>query len=144
MSRSKAAALEEAPMRADDWWAAASTPTPPHHIVHRERLRQRAHLGLAALPDYELLELFLFRSLPQGDVKPLAKALLERFGGLAGVLSARPDDLRTVKGVGASVALDLKLLHEATLRIGLGEMARRPVISSWSALLAYARTALAH
>src|SRR5581483_2905115 len=82
MSRRRAAALEEAPMRADDWWAAASKPTPAHHIGHRERLRQRAHLGLAALPDYELLELFLFRSLPQGDVKPLAKALLDRFGGL--------------------------------------------------------------
>src|SRR6185312_16742537 len=118
MSRSKAAALEEAPMRADDWWAAASKPTPPHHIGHRERLRQRAHLGIAALPDYELLELFLFRSLPQGDVKPLAKALLDRFGGLAAVLGAEPEALKTVKGVGASVALDLKLLHEATLRVG--------------------------
>src|SRR5215472_7511383 len=113
MSRSRAAALEEAPMRADDWWAAASKPTPPHHIGHRERLRQRAHLGLAALPDYEMLELFLFRSLPQGDVKPLAKALLDRFGGLAGVLAARPEDLRGVKGVGPAVALDLKLLHQA-------------------------------
>ena len=52
-------------MRADDWWAAASKPTPPHHLGHRERLRERAHRGLAALPDYELLELFLFRCLPQ-------------------------------------------------------------------------------
>jgi len=144
MSRTRAAALEEAPMRADDWWAAASKPTPPHHIGHRERLRQRAHLGLAALPDYELLELFLFRSLPQGDVKPLAKALLDRFGGLSAVLGADVEALKTVKGVGASVALDLKLLHEATLRVGRAEVARRPVISSWSALLAYTKAALAH
>jgi DNA repair protein RadC len=144
MSRSKAAALEEAPMRADDWWAAASKPASPHHIGHRERLRQRAHMGLAALPDYELLELFLFRSLPQGDVKPLAKALLDRFGGLGAVLGADPEALKTVKGVGASVALDLKLLQEATLRVGRAEVARRPVISSWSALVTYTKTALAH
>ncbi len=116
----------------------------PHHLGHRERLRDRAKQGLGALPDYELLELLLFRSLPQGDVKPLAKALLDRFGGIAGVLSARTAELNTVKGVGPSVALDLKLMHEATLRIGLGEVQKRTVITSWSALLAYVQAALAH
>ncbi len=117
----------------------------PHHLGHRERLRRRARMGgLGALPDYELLELCLYRSIPRADVKPLAKALLRRFGGLAGVLSAPIGDLRAVAGVGESVALDLKLMHEATLRIGKGQMAKRPVISSWSALLAYVRTALAH
>ena len=90
------------------------------------------------------LELFLFRSLPQGDVKPLAKALLERFGGLAAVLAADVEALKTVKGVGAAVALDLKLLQEASLRIGRAEVTKRPVISSWSALLAYTKAALAH
>ena len=77
-------------------------------------------------------------------MKPLAKALLTRFGGLAGVLSAPLADLRAVPGVGEAVALDLKLMHEATLRIGKDALAKRPVISSWSALLAYVRTALAH
>src|SRR5580692_664816 len=71
----------------------------PHHHGHRERLRARAAQGLGPLPDYELLELLLFRSLPQGDVKPLAKTLLTRFGTLAGVLSARMDELKTIKGV---------------------------------------------
>ena len=137
-------AVEEAPLNADAWWAASSAQPPAHHLGHRERLRQRARHGLAALPDYELLELYLFRSLPQGDVKPLAKALLERFEGLAGVLCAGPEALRQVKGVGPSVALDLKLLHEATLRIGREAVAKRPVISSWSALLAYVKSALAH
>src|SRR3984957_583533 len=137
-------ALQESPLRADEWWAASSKVEAPHHLGHRERLRHRAAQGLGAMPDYELLELFLFRSLPQGDVKPLAKALLGRFGGLAGVLGAPAEALKTVKGVGASVALDLKLLQEAALRIGRGEVARRPVISSWSALLAYVKTALAH
>ncbi len=131
-------------MNADAWWAASSAAAPPHHLGHRERLRRRAQQGIAALPDYELLELFLFRSLPQGDVKPLAKALIERFEGLAGVLCAAPEALRQVKGVGPSVALDIKLLHEATLRISRAAVARRPVISSWSALLAYVKTALAH
>ena len=60
----------------------------PHFHGHRERLRARAGRELAALPDYELLELQLFRSIPRGDVKPLAKALLTRFGSLAGVLTA--------------------------------------------------------
>jgi DNA repair protein RadC len=116
----------------------------PHHLGHRERLRDRAKASLSALPDYELLELFLFRSLPQGDVKPLAKALLARFGSLAGVLAQSAETLQTIKGVGRSVALDLGLLHEIQLRIGRDEVAKRPVISSWSALLAYAKAALAH
>jgi DNA repair protein RadC len=117
----------------------------PHHLGHRDRLRRRARAGgLGALPDYELLELCLYRSIPRADVKPLAKALLSRFGGLAGVLAAPLGDLRAVPGVGEAVALDLKLMHEATLRIGRGALAKRPVISSWSALLAYVRAALAH
>jgi DNA repair protein RadC len=101
-------------------------------------------LGFAALPDYELLELILARSLPRGDVKPMAKALIARFGGLAGVFGAGIEELKGVKGVGAAVALDLKLVHEATLRMGRGEVSKRPVISSWSALLAYVRAAMAH
>jgi len=118
---------------------------PPHYVGHRDRLRERATAGgLAALPDYEVLELFLFRSIPRGDVKPLAKQLLARFGSLGGVLGATPEELRTVKGVGEAVALDLKLLHEAALRMGREQVVRRPVISSWSALLAYVKTALAH
>ncbi len=120
-------------------------PTVPTNAGHRERLRDRALKGgLGALPDYELLELYLFRSIPQRDVKPLAKALLARFGDLAGVMAARVEDLRTVKGVGDSVALDLKLLHEATLRAARQPMSKRTVIASWSALLAYVRVALAN
>jgi DNA repair protein RadC len=116
----------------------------PHQHGHRERLRERAKAGgLDALPDYELLELYLFRAIPQKDVKPLAKALLARFGGLAGVLGATAEELRTVGGVGPGAALDLKLLHEAALRLGRGEVKRRAVISSWSALLAYAKVAMA-
>jgi DNA repair protein RadC len=116
----------------------------PDQLGHRGRLRQRAAISLAALPDYEVLELMLARSIPRGDVKPIAKALLARFGSLAAVFGAGVEELKRVPGVGQAAALDLKLVHEATLRIGRGEAARRPVISSWSALLAYAKVAMAH
>ena len=108
---------------------------------------------MAALPDYELLELFLFRSIPQRDVKPLAKALLSRFGSLEAVLASEEAQLRTIVApdshgrplkVGPETALDLKLLHEAALRMGRESVKTRPVISSWSALLSYVRLALAH
>ncbi|WP_375268862.1 DNA repair protein RadC [Phenylobacterium sp.] len=126
-------------------WAAATPAPKPHHLGHRERLRSRAATGgIEALPDYELLELYLFRSIPRGDVKPLAKALLTRFGSLAAVLGASVAELRTVKGVGEAVALDLKLLHHATLRVGRESVAKRTVITSWSQLLAYVKVALAH
>jgi DNA repair protein RadC len=122
---------------------APAKPASPH-AGHRERLRTRAAISFAALPDYELLELLLARSIPRGDVKPIAKALLARFGGLAGALGATIEELTTIKGVGPSVALDLKLLQEATLRMGAGEVRKRTVISSWTALLAYVRVAMAH
>ena len=126
----------------------------PHHAGHRERLRERARgAGIHHLPDYELLELFLFRSQPQGDVKPIAKALLSRFGSLPAVLAASVEDLMTVraedsrgrsKGVGAETALDLAALHEVSRRVTKEEANKRTVITSWTALLAYVRLSLQH
>jgi len=139
-------AVEDVAAQPDLWLVARRAPEPAaHYVGHRERLRARALAGgLSALPDYELLELHLFRSVPRGDVKPLAKQLLARFGSLGAVLGATAEELRTVKGVGEALALDLKLLHEAALRTARESVAKRPVISSWSALLAYVKTALAH
>ena len=139
-------AVEDASAQPDLWVVPVSgRRETPHYVGHRDRLRERALAGgLAALPDYEILELHLFRSIPRGDVKPLAKQLLARFGSLAAVLGATPDELKTVKGVGDALALDLKLLHEAALRTARDAVGKRPVISSWSALLAYVKTALAH
>jgi DNA repair protein RadC len=139
-------AVRDAAAQPDLWLAAKRGRKPaPHYAGHRERLRERAlGGGLDALPDYELLELFLFRSIPKRDVKPLAKRLLARFGSLSAVLGATPEELRTVNGVGDTVALDLRLLHEAGLRAQREQVAGRPVISSWSSLMAYVKTALAY
>ncbi|PZQ65344.1 MAG: hypothetical protein DI570_01970, partial [Phenylobacterium zucineum] len=137
--------VEDAAPQPDLWAGRAVRPPAPHYAGHRERLRDRASAGgLAALPDYEVLELLLFRSIPRGDVKPLAKQLLARFGSLGGVLGATAEELRTVAGIGEAAALDLKLLHEAGLRTAREQVAKRPVISSWGALLAYVKAALAH
>ena len=137
--------LGEAPQ--PDLWSVAP-PKPrtarPNYHGHRDRLRERAATALTDLPDYELLEMQLFRSIPRGDVKSLAKALMARFGSLAGVLAASPAELKTVAGVGEAVTLDLKLLQEMTLRIGRQAVAKRTVITSWSQLLGYVKIALAH
>src|SRR6201996_552213 len=118
-------AVEDALPQPDLWAAPAraakakTAPDKPHYLGHRERLRDRAtDAGLAALPDYELLELYLFRAIPRGDVKPLAKQLLARFGSLGGVMGATVEELKSVKGVGEAAALDLKLAHEAAVRLG--------------------------
>lgn len=127
---------------------------PPRHAGHRERLRERAALGgIGALPDYELLELLLFRSIPYKDTKPLAKDLLARFGGLEGIGAASHEAIedqvaRTMgwKGGKASraTALDLMLVFDTARRVAREPAAKRPVISSWTALLAYVRVALQH
>ncbi len=117
---------------------------PPHYHGHRDRLRARfAEAGGDGLPDYELLELVLFRSIPRRDVKPLAKELIRRFGTFAEVLSAPAHRLAEVEGVGEGVVLDLKHVEASARRIARGAVAKRPVLSSWSAVIDYCRTAMA-
>jgi DNA repair protein RadC len=117
----------------------------PHYLGHRERLRERFRsAGAEALPDYELLELLLYRALPRQDTKPIAKALIARFGSFAEALSAEPDRLAEVKGVGDKVVTELKLVHAASLRLAQSEAVERTSIGSWSALIAYCRTAMAY
>ena len=116
----------------------------PHFHGHRDRLRSRfREAGAEALADYELLELILFRAIPRRDVKPLAKALLKRFGSFADVMAAPEARLAEVDGVSAAVATELKLVQAAALRIGRAAIAGRPVLSSWTALIDYCRTAMA-
>ncbi|CAM5615316.1 hypothetical protein MAUB1S_10461 [Mycolicibacterium aubagnense] len=116
----------------------------PHYLGHRERLRERfARAGHSALPDYELLELLLFRLIPRTDTKPIAKALLARFGTLAEVLGAPTGLLQEVKGVGPAVALDLKVVAAVTHRSLRSEVTARESLSSWQQLLDYCRAAMA-
>ncbi len=122
-----------------------SKPEKPHYHDHRARLRERfEEAGQTALSDYELLELFLFRTIPRQDTKPLAKALLAKFGTLAAVLAAPVQRIAEVKGAGPSVAQDLKTAQALFERASKGEFKQRTVISSWSQLVNYCRLAMAH
>jgi DNA repair protein RadC len=116
----------------------------PHYYGHRERLRDRfREAGADALSDYELLELLLFRALPRRDVKPLANALLEKFGSFAEVIAAPQARLAEVKGLGDAAIVELKNVQAAASRQLRGAVKKRPALSSWSTLLDYCRTAQA-
>lgn len=116
----------------------------PHYVGHRQRLRQRfAQFGAEAMPDYELLELVLFRAVPRRDVKPMAKALIRRFGSFAEVVMAPVELITEVPEVTPNIAGELKLMGAVAQRIARGEVMKRPLLSSWSAVLDYIRTAMA-
>ena len=116
----------------------------PHYHGHRERLRQRfREAGASALSDYELLELLLFHAQPRGDLKPLAKTLLEKFGSFAEVIAAPEARLREVKGLGDASIVELKVVQAAVSRFLRDNVKKQPVLSSWSSVLDYCRTAQA-
>lgn len=122
-----------------------ATPEEAHYHGHRDRLRTRyRENGDAALADYELLELLLFRLIPRRDTKPIAKALLDRFGNLAGVFGASPNLLQEVKGIGEAVALDLKLIATVAQRSLKSELRGKKVLGSWSSVIDYCHAAMAH
>ena len=116
----------------------------PHYHGHRMRLRERFHsAGPDALSDYELLEMVLFTARSQGDVKPLAKTLIKKFGSFAEVIHAPETRLREVKGVGDRTVTELKLIAAAATRIARGELKQRTLLSSWSDVIDYCRTSMA-
>lgn len=120
-------------------------PETAHHHGHRERLREKLTLaGGDGLHDYELLELYLFRSIPRRDVKPIAKDLLTRFGDLGGVAEAPVEQLTEVKGISEKTAAEIKLIKALSERLAREQVIGRSVISSWSALISYCRTSLQH
>jgi len=120
-------------------------PDKPHYQDHRARLRKRFEdAGASALADYELLELLLFRTIPRQDTKPLAKALLAKFGDLSAVLAAPVQRIAEVKGAGPAVAQDLKLAQALLERVAKAELKQRAVISSWAQLINYCRMTMAH
>jgi DNA repair protein RadC len=115
-----------------------------HHRGHRQRLRERfLTAGAQALADYELIELLLFRAIPQRDVKPLAKSLLARFGSFAEVISAPPERLKETGGLSDGAITELKIVQAAATRLARGEIKHRQVLSSWSSVLDYCRSVMA-
>lgn len=114
-------------------------------VGHRSRLRDRFRTGgEAALADYELLEMILFRAFPRGDTKPLAKRLLKRFGTFAEVVAAPRARLKEVEGVGDRVVDELKLIRVAAERLARSEIVSKPALTSWSSVLDYLRIAHAY
>ncbi len=131
---------------------AAAESEAPHYHGHRERLRQRfRESGGDGFADYELLELALFQVIPRTDTKPLAKALLKRFGTFAEVVAAEERLLREVPGAGDAVVHHFKVLHAAARRFQRDRAKEaavqgedgRPSLDSWSAVIDYCRAAMA-
>ena len=146
---SQGSEFSESPMLFD---LEEATPVPlptgklPSYIKdHRKRLRARfMDGGAAALPDYEMLELVLFRAIPRQDVKPIARLLLETFGDFNRVLSAPADRLAQVQGVGQAVIVELKIVEAAAHRLSRAKVLQRHVISGWDAVLDYCHTTMSH
>jgi DNA repair protein RadC len=115
----------------------------PHYHDHRERLRDRFREGGGeALRDYELLELMLFPAIPRVDTKPLAKALLQKFGSFGEVLGASPARLMEVDGIGEKAAHHIKVVHAAAQRYLKEPVKQRPLLDSWSSVIDYCRAAM--
>ena len=116
----------------------------PHYHGHRQRLRDRLlAVGGDKMADYELLELVLTLAIPRRDVKPLAKELIERFGGFAEVIAAEKSALERVKGMGEGAVAALKIVDAAAVRLARTAVADKPIIGSWQALLDYCLASMA-
>jgi DNA repair protein RadC len=122
----------------------ADAPAQPHYFGHRDRLRERMlSAGTDNLPDYELLEVILFAARQRGDVKPVAKALLVRFGTFAAVMAADRAAL-TEAGLNLAGIAAIKAAREAGLRLMHADLQERPVVNSWDTLIDFCEAHLAH
>jgi len=120
-------------------------PEKPHHVGHRKRLRERfLAVGADGLADYEMLELILFPAKPLGDVKPIAKALLAKFGSFGKVLLATPTEMLKIEGVNDAAVAALKITKVAAEKLLREEVSAREVIKSWTQLLDYLRLHIGH
>jgi len=107
-------------------------------------LRERFLRGGAdAMPDYELMELVLFAAIPRRDVKPLAKALIAKFGSFAEAIAASPQKLTDIDGVGDAVVAQFKIVEAAALRLSQTKLLGRNALTSWTALVDYCSAAMA-
>lgn len=116
----------------------------PDHLGHRGRLRQRLLADADGLLDHELIEYLLALAIPRRDTKPLAYELLREFGGIGGLLTAAPEELARIKGMGETSVAAIKIAQAAALRLLRAEVAERPVLSNWQAVLDYLRADMAH
>ena len=112
---------------------------------HRARLRKRLLEGGAeALADHEVVEYLLMTAIPRRDVKPLARSLIQRFGGIAGVFNTDPRTLARHPGMGETSAAALRIVALAARRLARTEAKAKPVLASWQALLDYLAIDMAH
>ena len=117
----------------------------PHYVGHRDRMKERFEkVGHDGFADYEMLEMLLYRSIRQGDTKPLAKALIARFGSLGEVLGAPEHLLREVKGCGPAVTFDLKLVSALSHRVIRSDIREKALLTSWNKVIEYCIAAMAH
>jgi DNA repair protein RadC len=111
---------------------------------HRGRMRDKLlGVGPDALADYELLEMLLFFAMPRGDTKPLAKAVINRFGSFAAVLAAPLRELWGTPGLGEHSIAAIKLVHASALRLAKAEVMDRPVLGNWDMLMDYLNAVMA-
>lgn len=116
-----------------------------HHAGHRERLRKRFLKSKGReLADYELIELLLCAVMPRRDVKPVAKALLNRFHTFGGVLNADITELQKVEGVGEAAAVSLLAVRSASERLLQDDIMDQPILSCWQSLMDYCRVSMGH
>ena len=117
----------------------------PDIAGHRARLRHRLiEQGADALLDHEIIEYLLALAIPRRDTKPLAKALIREFGGIGPLLSAEPEALMRVPGVGEAAAAAIRIAHASALRLLRAPVETQPVLSGWQALLDYLQADMAH
>jgi len=116
----------------------------PSHLGHRARLRARLLADGEGLLDHELLEYLLALAIPRRDTKALAHRLIREFGGLGRVLTADAHALARVDGMGDTATAAVRIAHVAAIRLLRGEVAERPVLANWQALLDYLHADMAH
>ena len=138
-------AEDDAGVQREMFEARAPEQQAPSYHGHRERLRTRFMQGGAdAMPDYELLELLLFRAIPRRDTKDLSKRLLARFGSFAEVINAPDTLLKEIDGVSDRVVQELRIVRAAALRLMQRQISEKPLLDSWSKVLEYCRAAIGY
>ncbi len=116
----------------------------PDYLGHRARLKQRfLKSGADALADYELIELLLFLAVRRRDVRPLAKALLRRFGSFAGVVNAPAGQIKEIDGLGDSAVIALRTAQATAVHLLRSELKGRPVLGAWNKVIDYLKADMA-